>query len=69
LSKKGAISPDTAVKFSTFLVEAKAAGGIIYGYDGLSDEGLIEWVKKEDESGWFLYLTAAGPAALDDTNS
>jgi hypothetical protein len=53
-----------AVKFSTFRVEAKAAGGIVYGYDGLSDEGLIEWVKKEGESGWFLFLTAAGRAAL-----
>jgi hypothetical protein len=46
-------------------VEAKAAGGIMYGYDGLSGAGLIEWLKREDESGWFLYLTAAGRAALE----
>ncbi|HEY7428853.1 MAG TPA: protein kinase [Gemmataceae bacterium] len=65
LLEKGAISPDSAVKFSTFRVEAKTAGGIMYGYDGLSGAGLIEWLKREDESGWFLYLTAAGRAALD----
>jgi hypothetical protein len=65
LLEKGAISPDSAVKFATFRMEAKSAGGIMYGYDGLSDAGLIEWVKREDESRWFLYLTAAGRAALD----
>jgi hypothetical protein len=28
-------------------VEAKAAGGIMYGYDALSDAGWIEWLKRE----------------------
>jgi len=65
LLQKGATSPTSAVKFSTFRLEAKAAGGIMYGYDGLSDAGLIEWLKREDEAGWFLCLTAAGRAALD----
>jgi hypothetical protein len=50
-------------------VEAKAAGGIMYGYDALSDAGWIEWLKREDESGWFLYLTAVGRAALEGKNA
>ena len=65
LLQKGATSPDTAVKFSTFRVEAKEAGGIMYGYDGLSDAGWIEWLKREKEAGWFLFLTPVGCAALD----
>ncbi len=36
LLQKGATPPAGAVKFSTFREEAKAAGGIMYGYDGLS---------------------------------
>ena len=32
-------------------VEAKAAGGIMYGYDKLSAAGLIEWLKREDQAG------------------
>jgi hypothetical protein len=28
-----------------------------------------EWLKREDESGWFLYLTAVGRAALEDKDA
>jgi TPR repeat protein len=66
LLQKGATSPDSAVKFSTYRKEAKAAGGIMYGYDNLSAAGLIEWLKREDQPGWFLFLTAAGRAALEN---